>query len=147
MIMKKILQLFLILFVSLSVIGCSKDDPIPERLEVTINNQDFVFNSIFVDRQGSNNNRYFTAVINNNTSRVINFYANVEDDSVANFTYTIRGKVYKQLQEDDFFNVDISINTNAQFKMTFSGVLSSFNAVTESYETIELTDGFMDVEY
>lgn len=148
MIMKRILYLALIFLGSFLVTDCSKDDPIPERLEVTINNQELVFNNIFVDRQGSNNSRYFTAVSNNSTGRIINFYANVGDEgSVQNFTYTIRGKVYKQLQDSDFLNTNISLNTNAQFTMTFSGVLSSFNTVTESYETIELTNGFMDVEY
>ncbi|WP_299364282.1 hypothetical protein [Winogradskyella sp.] len=130
--------------------SCSDNDVPPERLDVTVNGQKMIFNSIIVDRQGSTNERSFTAVINSNTSRIITFNANINDEGanvVKNFAYTIRGKIFKQAQDSDNLIVDIAINTNARFAMDFSGILSSYDPETDSYSSIQLTDGSMDVEY
>ena len=148
--MKKVFVSLFLLSGLFLVTSCSKSDAFIERLEVTVNGQEMIFNSIIVDRQGSATERYYTAVINNDTSRIITFYANVGEDganSVQNFAYTIRGKIFRQVQSSDIFNSDITINNNARFAMNFSGTLSSYNLETESYDSIELTNGSMDVEY
>ncbi|MEO1033109.1 MAG: hypothetical protein AAFX55_17025 [Bacteroidota bacterium] len=148
--MKKVLFLLFLLSGLVLVSSCSKEENLAEELEVTINGQELTFNTIIVDRQGSIDERYYSAVINSNTSRIITFYANVGDDgenAVQNFTYTIRGRIYKQMQSSDMFIGDVRINNNARFAMDFSGTLSSYDAETDSYDSIVLSDGRMDVEY
>ncbi|APY09364.1 hypothetical protein BWZ20_14085 [Winogradskyella sp. J14-2] len=147
--MNKVLYFFFKISLVAVLVCCSKSDPIPERLEVTINNEELIFNSIIVDRQATTNYRHFTAIINSNTNKIISFQVmSIEDSaSLQNFSYTTRGKIYKVQQDSDYFNATINVNTNARFAMSFSGVLSTFNAQTNTYDAIQLDNGKMDVEY
>ena len=147
--MKRVALMFLLLSGLVIVSSCSKNDPPIEELNVTVNGVDITFNTIIVDRQTSSE-RYFSAIINSNTSRIITFSSNINelgDNSVQNFTYTVRGKIFRQIQNTDELIVEVSTNTNARFTMEFSGTLSAFDPETESFETINLTDGSMDIVY
>jgi hypothetical protein len=150
--MKKIIFKFIIL-VSLTVqTACSSDDsnaPI-QKLEITINEETLVFNSVVVDRLGSNEERFFIATINNSTNNIISFLADVGEegfDIVKSFTYSTNGRLYKLSQSSDNFIDSVTINNNARFTMSFSGRLSTYNIESEMYESIDITNGKLDVEY
>ncbi|HEX9981067.1 MAG TPA: hypothetical protein VGB50_10945 [Flavobacterium sp.] len=147
--MKKILLLPVFFLLGIFASCSSDEDSDPKSvLTARINGTEYTFNTIHVDQVHYPAEGYtdleVTASIDNNPIRTITFI--VAENSLGThvtwyFTYFLHQSPYQKVEEA--FNIDVTENSGARLKGTFSGEVHD----TESGETLTITDGTFNITY
>ncbi|MFD2824046.1 hypothetical protein ACFS5M_10210 [Lacinutrix iliipiscaria] len=163
--MKKIGLSLLVIF-ALVFTSCSSDDDGSgggsqnEELKMTVNGAEKTFNTVIVnDQNNSTGDGYIqvTATIGTQTNEIISFYANQGasgSTAIDTFTYMVDGVEYSAGSTggsgipNNYINSLVSTNDGSTFTATFSGVfLGPYDVSTDTYETLEFSNGRIHVTY
>lgn len=157
--MKKIiLNLFLASALILST-SCSSDDDgggeVADTASISIDDSSIVFDVIIV--QDNVDSRSISLSNSSNTSTILNIV--VEKDvvgsdvvnsvtyAISNDSYTYYGTFAVPSDNPQSLTALVEINSESRFKANLSGILTKFDSVSVSYETLEISNGVFDFSY